>query len=156
MLNRRHALTLLGLALALPTLAATPAHAPQEPDAQTRCAQCRMYVARYPRWHTQVAYPDGQTLHFDGPADMFRYLGAPARLNERIAAVWAVDHLRGGWIDGKAAFYVHESRARGPMGADLPAFARRDDADAFARDMGGRVLGFDEAMKLSLPHGHSH
>ncbi|GAO24386.1 NosL family protein [Alicycliphilus sp. B1] len=66
------------------------------------------------------------------------------------------------WIDALGAYYVHGSSARGPMRAgNLPAFATREAAQAFAAQRGGTVLAFgaiDAALiaELAGRGGHVH
>ena len=66
------------------------------------------------------------------------------------------------WIDALGAYYVHGSSARGPMRAgNLPAFATREAAQAFAAPRGGTELAFgaiDAALiaELAGRGGHVH
>ena len=66
------------------------------------------------------------------------------------------------WIDALSAYYVHGSSAKGPMRAgNLPAFATRQAAQAFATQRGGTVLAFgaiDAALVAQLAGrgGHDH
>lgn len=49
------------------------------------------------------------------------------------------------WIDARSALYVVDSSRTGGMGtAELVPFSRRQDADAFVRQYGGEVLGFEQ------------
>ena len=51
--------------------------------------------------------------------------------------MFVTDFLKRNWIDGRKAFFVAGSDAKGPMrDANLPAFAERDAATAFAADRG--------------------
>jgi hypothetical protein len=52
----------------------------------------------------------------------------------------------GGWSDVSSASYSHPPGARTPMGSGIVAF--RTIADARAADPAGRVLTFDEVVKL--------
>ena len=122
-----------------------PLLAPRAAPADARCPVCGMYPARYPRWAAQIIFRDGATHFFDSPVDLFGFMNGVGRhsspyIAEEAAASFVTDFDGGGWIDARAAFYVHGSDALGPMrGPDLPAFARREAADAFARAHGGRV-----------------
>lgn len=113
---------------------------------EARCPVCGMYPARYPRWAAQVIYRDGEAHFFDSPLSYFLFLQAVerharGRSAADIAARYVTDHGEGGWIDPARAHFVHGSGASGPMRAgNLPAFARREAAEAFAARHGGRVI----------------
>lgn len=113
---------------------------------EARCPVCGMYPARYPRWAAQVIYRDGDAHFFDSPLSYFLFLQAVerharGRSGADIAARYVSDHGEGGWIDPAGAHFVHGSDATGPMRAgNLPAFARREAAEAFAARHGGRVI----------------
>ncbi|SPY31934.1 dissimilatory nitrous oxide reduction protein, lipoprotein [Neisseria gonorrhoeae] len=49
------------------------------------------------------------------------------------------------WIDAKKAFYVIDSGFIGGMGAeDALPFGNKEQAEKFAKDKGGKVVGFDD------------
>jgi len=61
------------------------------------------------------------------------------------------------WVRAEAAWYVAGHRLPGAMGPTLASFARRAEAEAFARAHGGRVLAYDEiTLELlgNLPRPH--
>jgi copper chaperone NosL len=47
-------------------------------------------------------------------------------------------------IEGREATLVYKSKVQSPMGPDVFAFAKRDDAEKFAAANGGRVMSFAE------------
>ncbi len=158
----------LAAALFLPGLPvlAQEAASPQSVARETRCPVCGMYPARYPKWMAQIAFTDRTTQAFDSPAELFRFLEDMAKYDKKhtrsdVAAIFLSDYARGGWIEGKRAFFVAGSSARGPMNnPDLPAFGSLDAAEQFARSNGGKVLGFGqvapEALKEPENSGHDH
>ena len=127
--------------------------------ADARCPVCGMFPARSREWAAQVIF-DLQ--------DVARY--SPGRSAGSIVAHYVTDASApagdGGarWIDALGAYYVHGSSARGPMRAgNLPAFATREAAQAFAAQRGGTVLAFgaiDAALVAELAgrggHVHQH
>lgn len=138
-----------------PALLVFPVLAEETPVAQTvaretRCPVCGMYPARYPKWMAQLAFSDRTTQAFDSPLELFRFLNDVAKYDRRhkrsdVAAVFLTDYARGGWIEGKRAFLVAGSTARGPMNnADLPAFGSKDAAEQFAKANGGKALAFEQ------------
>lgn len=138
-----------------------------------RCPVCGMFPARSPQWAAQVIYDNGDAQFFDSPLSLFMYLQdvarySPGRSADQIAAHYVTDASMapGGastpWIDALSAYYVHGSSAKGPMRAgNLPAFATREAAQAFASQRGGQVLAFgaiDAALvdRLAGTGGHNH
>jgi hypothetical protein len=79
---------------------------------------------------------------------------AAAELKEnagkKVQSLLVADYNRKSLIDARQATWVIGGKKRGVMTA-LPkwAFAKRSDADAFVKQNGGKVAGFDEAMALA-------
>lgn len=138
-----------------------------------RCPVCGMFPARSPDWAAQVIFRNGDAQFFDSPLSLFMYLQdvarySPGRSSGQIAAHYVTDASappdgkRTPWVDALSAYYVYGSSAKGPMRAgNLPAFATRAAADAFAERRGGVVLAFgaiDAALvaELASGGGHSH
>lgn len=142
--------------------------------ADARCPVCGMFPARSPQWAAQIIFTNGDAQFFDSPLSLFMYLQdvarySPGRSAGQIAAHYVTDATgpAGGgkdtpWIDALSAYYVHGSSAKGPMRAgNLPAFATRQAAQAFAAQRGGTVLAFgaiDAALVAQLAGrgGHDH
>lgn len=141
---------------------AVPAHA--------RCPVCGMFPARSRAWAAQIIFDNGDAQFFDSPLSLFMYLQdvarySPGRSAGHIVAHYVTDASQAGhprWIDARGAYYVHGSSAKGPMRAgNLPAFASRPAAQAFAAQHGGAVLAFgaiDPALiaQLAGSGGHKH
>ena len=122
--------------------------------ADARCPVCGMFPARSREWAAQIIFNNGDAQFFDSPLSLFMYLQDVARYSsgrsaDQIAAHYVTDasvlpsSSNTPWIDALSAYYVHGSSARGPMRAgNLPAFATREAAQAFATRRGGQVLAF--------------
>lgn len=138
-----------------------------------RCPVCGMFPARAPEWAAQVIFKNGDAQFFDSPLSLFMYLRDVARYSPGRSAGSIVAHyvtdattpMAGGlarWIDALGAYYVHGSSAKGPMRAgNLPAFASREAAQAFAARRGGTVLTFGAIDAALVAHlagsgGHGH
>lgn len=123
-----------------------PLYAPRPLPAEARCPVCGMYPARYPRWAAQVIFKDGAAHYFDSPVNLFNFLHKVSRYERRytlddVAVSYVRDFESGQWVEASQAFFVQGSRVAGPMrNADLPVFASRAAADAFARQHRGTVL----------------
>ena len=117
---------------------------------EMRCAVCGMHPAAYPKWMAQAVFKDRTSAVFDSPAELFRYLQdfpryGKGRTEADIGTLYVSDYAKGGWLDARKAFFVSGSKATGPMGsADLPPFATKEAAAAFARANGGKVMYFGE------------
>jgi nitrous oxide reductase accessory protein NosL len=122
-------------------------------DMQDECVVCRMYPSRYPRHRSQVASKNGHIDHFCSTHCLFGWLTAPQNRRPqagRSGMIWVTDYASGRWISGPTAYYVIDSGIAGPMGAEAIAFDRRDQAMAFARAEGGRVLTFEQVEAQSF------
>ena len=122
----------------------------QEVAPGTACALDGMLLNDYPGPKAQIHYSDGSTEFFCDTVEMFSILLRPES-RRKVLAVYTQDmgqadwrQPRGHWIDARAAYYVQGSRLKGSMGPTFAAFARREDAEAFAGKYGGKVLRFDE------------
>lgn len=123
---------------------------PQELSPDTACALDGMLLLDYPGPKAQIHYADGAVEFFCDTVEMFSLVLRPER-KRKIRAVYTQDmgkedwrHPRSSWIDARTAYYVQGSRLKGSMGPTFAAFARREDAEAFAGKYGGKVLRFDE------------
>ena len=116
----------------------------------TACALDGMLLAEFPGPKGQILYDHGPPDFFCDTVELVSTMLAPEQ-RKRVVAVYTQDMAatswdkpQGHWIDAKAAFYVMGSRKTGSMGPTLATFAREGDAQAFARDNGGKVLRFAE------------
>ncbi len=127
-----------------------PAPPPQEIAAGTACTLDGMLLGDYPGPKAQIHYTEGSPEFFCDTVEMFSILLRPES-QRHIRAVYTQDmgqtdwkQPRDHWIDARTAHYVQGSALKGSMGPTFAAFARREDAEAFARKHGGKVLRFDE------------
>lgn len=143
---------------------AAEAYAPQPIAKSERCPVCGMYPANHPKWHTQIVFKEGIHSSFDSAADMSRFLNNMAKYDKKhvatdISKIYVPAYDKGGWLDGRKAFFVAGSKVKGPMGNDLPAFASKDDAIRFSQKAGGKTLSFEQitpAVVNGGDDGHSH
>ena len=128
-----------------------PPQAARAVPADARCPVCGMFPARAPEWAAQLIFANGEAHFFDSPLSLFMYLQdmprySPQRNASEVVARYVSDSNAApgqGWLAAEQAFYVHGSNARGPMRAgNLPAFASRSAAQAFAARRGGEVRSF--------------
>ena len=153
----RHSLRIKTLALPLVFLSLVAActreqspPAAQEVASGTACALDGMLLNDYPGPKAQIHYGDGTTEFFCDTVEMFSLLLRPES-RRRVLAVYTQDmgqadwrQPRGHWIDARAAYFVQGGRLKGSMGPTFATFAHQQDAEAFARKHGGKVLRFDQ------------
>lgn len=117
-----------------------------EPTRATVCALDGMLLADFPGPKGQIQYEKGDPDFF---CDTFELLSIYLRPEQqkRIAAVFTQDMAKadwttpaGNWIDARSAYYVFGSDMQGSMGPTAASFARAEDAQAFARQHGGKVV----------------
>ncbi len=124
---------------------------PVEIDAHTTCELDGMLLADYPGPKAQIRYAGQDTpVFFCDTVEMFHTLLLP----EQVKLVQAVfvqdmaqadwDQPRGHWMDAKTGIYVLGSKRHGSMGPTIAAFAQEADAQAFAKQWGGKVLRYAE------------
>lgn len=153
----RHSLHIktMAVSLVVMSLVAACTREPAPPAAQeltsgTACALDGMLLNDYPGPKAQIHYNDGTTEFFCDTVEMFSILLRPES-RRRVLAVYTQDmgqadwrQPRDHWIDARSAWYVQGSKLKGSMGPTFAAFARQEDAEAFAGKYGGKVLRFDQ------------
>jgi len=154
-------LGILGLLLILSgcgesTVAVAPQ--PREPDSHAIGHYCRMTLTEHVGPKGQLLLKGWQKpLWFTSVHDAFVYV-AQDLVNEReIAGFWVNDMGQGtwekpapgSWIEAKSAFYVVESKKSASMGgSEAVPFKERARAQAFAKEFGGRIVDYGEALAL--------
>jgi nitrous oxide reductase accessory protein NosL len=111
------------------------------PDAQTHCAVCGMYPARYPENRAQAISMDKKRYHYCSTRCLFEAL-AEGRVKPM--TLWVTLRNSGRYDYAGSAYYVVGSRKNGPMGPEAFAFETKQAAVAFAQKNGGQVLRFKE------------
>ena len=123
---------------------------PQEIANDTACALDGMLLMDYPGPKAQLHYDQGDPDFFCDTMEMFAIYLRPEQ-KKRVVGLFTQDmgktdwvKPQGHWIDARTAFYVAGGKRKGSMGPTLASFASNEDAEAFARKYGGKVLRFDE------------
>ncbi|MHB1655743.1 MAG: nitrous oxide reductase accessory protein NosL [Burkholderiales bacterium] len=121
-----------------------------EPAPGTTCSLDGMLLRDFPGPKAQIRYGDGETDFFCDTVEMFSLYLKPEQ-QRRIKAIFTQDmgkadwqSPQGQWIDARKAYYVIGSNLSGSMGPTLASFMRREDAQAFSKKHGGKVLRFDQ------------
>ena len=120
-----------------------------------KCPVCGMFVYKYPKWATQIAFKhDGHEhrLSFDGVKDMMKFYFNPSKWGnypyatpQNITQILVSDYYSGRGIDGRSAFYVIRSDIYGPMGHELIPFESEEEAKTFLKEhRGTQIVPFDK------------
>ena len=123
--------------------------APLEIDASTTCELDGMLLADYPGPKGQVFYSgQDKPQFFCDTVELLHTLLLPEQV-QAVAAAYVQDmgkadwdKPQGQWIDAKSALYVLGGKRHGSMGPTIASFALEADAQAFAKQWGGKVLRF--------------
>lgn len=107
---------------------------------QEGCARCRMII-NDDRFAAALVTTDGDGLKFDEVGCLIEYRTAHP---DSARAEWVRGYQTGQWHDARQAFFVHGPKLHTPMGSGLAAVPGREQADALAAELGGRVLRYDE------------
>lgn len=135
-----------------------------EIDRATSCSLDGMILMDYPGPKAQIHYDSGAPDFFCDTMEMFSIYLRPEQ-KKRVKALFTQDigktpweQPTGNWIDAKTALYVIGSKKMGSMGPTLAAFARIEDAQAFVKQYGGKILRFDEVTvnMVALDGGAQH
>lgn len=124
---------------------------PAEIDPRSTCDLDGMLLADYPGPKAQIFYEGmPQPLFFCDTVELFNTLLRP----EQVRAVRAAfvqdmgladwEQPRGYWFEAKNGLYVLGSKRHGSMGPTLASFSREDQAQAFIKSWGGRLLRYAE------------
>ncbi len=116
------------------------------------CPVCSMKVKAENQWASEIIYKDETKLMFETPGDMLKFYSSPASFDvvdaqkdlANIDRVLLKEYQTRGPIDARKAALVYKSNVSGPMGPDVIAFNKTEDARTFASANGGTVVVFDE------------
>lgn len=124
-----------------------------------KCPVCGMFIKKYPTWSVQIVYTfkqDKYQFSFDGVKDLMKFYLNPRKWSKKKISpnanieILLRDYYTLNTINGKKAFFVIGSDVRGPMGKELLAFKKKDDAKSFIRDHKGTLLNFKEIKEEIL------
>jgi copper chaperone NosL len=124
--------------------------AAQEPTADTACALDGMVLKDYAGPKAQIHYAEGKPDFFCDLTELFGMVLAPEH-KRAVAAIFVQDmgkteweHPQANWIDARTAVYVTGSRKRGSMGQTFASFSSMQDAEAFVKKEGGKIVRFEQ------------
>ena len=122
-------------------------------ESADECHLCGMLITRFdgPKGEVFRKETGDQVFKFCSTLDLFSYYLDPEN-KRNVAHILVLDMSKMPWgsesiddkyfIDAKTAWYVTGSEKTGAMGKTLASFSQQSDAQAFAKEFGGKVLSF--------------
>ncbi len=112
---------------------------------EAKCQVCGMFVAKYPKWATQITFKDGHNYYFDGVKDMMKFYFEPEKFHGRytkndIQFLFVSDYYSLENTPAEKAFFVVGSNVYGPMGHELIPFKNGADAKEFQKAHLGKMI----------------
>ena len=117
------------------------------------CPVCMMSVKSSDRFASEIFYSDGTKLMFETTGDMLTFYSAPEQCDrvpdshknrENIEKMVVKDYNAKTTMEAREATLVYKSSVSGPMGPDIFAFGKPEEARSFSAQHGGEVVTFDE------------
>jgi len=121
-------------------------------ESADECHLCGMMIKEFPGPKGELYKKETDKVQkFCSTRDMFSYYLDPEN-KRNVAQLFVHDMSKTPWdapndnyfIDAKKAWYVAGSKKMGAMGKTLASFAKKEDAIAFSKQFGGKILSFDE------------
>ena len=122
-------------------------------ESADECHLCGMLITRFdgPKGEVFRKETGDQVFKFCSTRDLFSYYLDPEN-KRNVAQMFVHDMSKMPWgsesiddkyfIDAKTAWYVVGSEKTGAMGDTLASFSQQSDAQAFAKEFGGKVISF--------------
>jgi hypothetical protein len=111
-----------------------------------------MWIDEYKRTAAELVFKDGHKESTCGVACMLREVEDAGGL-DAFESVKVHDWVTGDLVDAETATYVMGSRVIPDMVPNYIAFAKRDEAEAFAAKEGGDIIDFNVAFQDVSPVG---
>lgn len=123
-----------------------------EHEKRPSCRVCGMWIDQYIKSAAVITYKDDSKEYTCGVACMLREVDDAGGISE-LKSVKVTDWVSGEMVDAEIATYVVGSNVIPDMLPNYIAFAKRDEAEAFAAKEGGEIIDFGIAFQDSSPVG---
>ena len=124
----------------------------EEHHKRPSCRVCGMYIDQYQKSAAELVFKDGQKEYTCGVACMLREVEDAGGISA-FQSVKVHDWVSGELVDAQTATYVIGSNVIPDMVPNYIAFAKREEAEAFAAKEGGEVIDFNIAYDDISPVG---
>ncbi|MDP2904437.1 MAG: nitrous oxide reductase accessory protein NosL [Methylovulum sp.] len=128
------------------------AHEQHEPQERPSCRVCGMWIDQYQKTAAELVYKDGSKEYTCGVACMLRLVDDEGGVSA-FKSVKVHDWVTGELVDAQTATYVLGSQVIPDMVPNYIAFAKREEAEAFAAKEGGELIDFTIAYDDVSPVG---
>lgn len=120
--------------------------------AADKCALCGMRVDEAKKQYFVITTKDGKQQKACNQGCAVTFL---ENISDNIKTVEAVDYNSGKLIDARSAFYVKGSNVKAVMGGEsVLAFSKKEDAEKFQKENGGKVFLYKDLFMLDGMGGH--
>jgi nitrous oxide reductase accessory protein NosL len=124
----------------------------EETKKRESCRVCGMYIDQYQKSAAELVLKDGTVEHTCGVACMLREVEDAGGISA-FKSVKVHDWVSGELVDAETATYVIGSKVIPDMVPNYIAFAKREEAEAFATKQGGELMDFKVAYEDVSPVG---
>ncbi len=119
----------------------------QEGPGKMWCAACGMNLQKFYKTNHAVILKNGKKKQY---CSLHCLVEDWPNIKNSVKEILVVDAKSGKFIPAKSAYYVVGSRIPGTMSKQSKiAFAKKVDAQNFAKQYGGKIVTFDEAFALA-------
>ena len=117
-------------------------------EKHSSCKYCGMDRGKFAHSRIFIEYVDGTT---EGTCSLHcAAIDLAINIDKTPKAIWVGDHNTKNLIDAERAFWVMGGSKRGVMTKMAKwAFEKREDAEGFVKEYGGKLAAFDEAIKAA-------
>lgn len=122
--------------------------------AADKCSLCGMRVDEAKKQYFVITTKDGKTQKACNQGCAVTFM---ENIKDTVKSVEAIDYNTGKPMDAKSAFYVKGSKVRPVMGGEsVVSFSKKEDAEKFMKENGGRIMSYDDLFKGEEHKGHNH
>lgn len=111
-----------------------------------QCEHCRMTIVDN-KFGAEIITTKGKIYKFDAAECMVRYVKTGKINDADVKEYLVIDASKPAQlIDAKKAVYLISENFPSPMGANLSAYANRNDAEAFHKNYNGEIKNWDDIL----------
>jgi nitrous oxide reductase accessory protein NosL len=113
--------------------------------AEDKCPLCGMTISGNENTAFVVTMKTGESVTYCCP---HCGLWVMATEKDKVQSAKTRDLISGEWIDAAKAVYLYKSKAVPACGPSWIAFGSKKEAGMFQKGFGGKIYGYDEALKV--------
>lgn len=110
------------------------------------CEHCKMTIVNN-RFGGEIVTKKGKIIKFDAIECLVNYYLIYDK--EKVSSLWVINFLKPTeFVDAKNSFYLQSKKINSPMGAGVLAVATKTEAYTLKEKNGGKILNWEEVLKL--------